>query len=164
MNLRRYFPDPFNFALLLVVWLLLTHRFTVGNLLLAAMLAWLIPLGVSRIRTTTTPVRKPIRLFAFLGVLVGDIVVSNIVVAKQVLGVPERLQPGFVAIPLDLKEALPITILASTISLTPGTVSIEITKDRKTLYVHALHVESETDLVDRIKYRYEKPLKEIFGC
>ncbi|XPS89012.1 MrpE1: Na(+)/H(+) antiporter, subunit E (Multiple resistance and pH homeostasis protein E) [Desulfosarcina variabilis str. Montpellier] len=164
MNLRRYFPDPFNFALLLVVWLLLTHRFTVGNLLLAAILAWLIPLGVSRIRTTTTPVRKPIRLFAFLGVLVGDIVVSNIVVAKQVLGVPERLQPGFVAIPLDLKEALPITILASTISLTPGTVSIEITKDRKTLYVHALHVESETELVDRIKYRYEKPLKEIFGC
>ena len=164
MNLRRYFPDPFNFALLLVVWLLLTHRFSVGNLLLAAMLAWLIPLGVSRIRTTTTPIRKPIRLFAFLGVLVGDIVVSNIVVAKQVLGVPERLQPGFVAIPLDLKEALPITILASTISLTPGTVSIEITKDRKTLYVHALHVESETELVDRIKYRYEKPLKEIFGC
>ena len=94
----------------------------------------------------------------------GDIVVSNIVVAKQVLGVPERLQPGFVAIPLDLEEALPITILASTISLTPGTVSIEISKDRKTLYVHALHVENETDLVGRIKRRYEKPLKEIFGC
>ena len=164
MNLRRYFPDPFSFALLGVVWLLLTHRFTVGNFLLAAILAWLIPLGVSRIRTATTPVKKPLKLIAFFGVLVGDIIVSNIVVAKQVLGVPERLQPGFVAIPMDLKEALPITILASTISLTPGTVSIEITKDRKTLYVHALHVESETELVGRIKHRYEKPLKEIFGC
>lgn len=164
MNLRRYFPDPFNFALLWIVWLLLTHRFTVGNLVLAAILAWLIPLGVSRIRTATTPVKKPLKLIAFFGVLLGDIVASNIVVAKQVLGVPERLQPGFVAIPLDLKEALPITILASTISLTPGTVSIEITEDRKTLYVHALHVESETELVGRIKHRYEKPLKEIFGC
>jgi multicomponent K+:H+ antiporter subunit E len=97
--------------------------------------------------------------------LLVDIIISNLIVAKQVLGVPRSgLQPGFVAIPMDLKEALPITILASTISLTPGTVSIEITEDRKTLYVHALHVESETELVGRIKHRYEKPLKEIFEC
>jgi len=164
MNRRFYFPDPFNFILLFVVWLLLTHQFNFGNILLAAILAWFIPLGVSRVRTAATPVKKPHRIAAFLGLLLGDIVVSNIVVARQVLGAPERLQPGFIAIPLDLKEALPITILASTISLTPGTVSIEITEDRKTLYVHALHVECETKLVDRIKYRYEKPLKEIFGC
>jgi multicomponent K+:H+ antiporter subunit E len=163
-RLNFYFPDPFNFTLLFVVWLLLTHRFTFGNLFLAAILAWFIPLGLSGIRTAAVPVRKPFKIVGFLGLLVGDIIVSNIVVAKQVLGPPERLQPGFVAIPLDLKEALPITLLASTISLTPGTVSIEITKDRKILYVHALHVESETTLVARIKRRYEKPLKEIFGC
>jgi multicomponent K+:H+ antiporter subunit E len=163
-NRRRYFPDPFNFTLLFVVWLLLTHQFTAGNLLLAGVLAWLIPLGVGRIRTASVPVRKPLKMIGFFGVLLMDILVSNLVVAKQVLGAPERLQPGFVAIPLDLKEALPITLLASTISLTPGTVSIEITEDRKTLYVHALHVESETTLVARIKHRYEQPLKEIFGC
>jgi multisubunit Na+/H+ antiporter MnhE subunit len=57
-NRRRYFPDPFNFILLFVVWLLLTHRFTFGNLLLAAILAWLIPLGVGRIRTATVPVKN----------------------------------------------------------------------------------------------------------
>jgi multicomponent K+:H+ antiporter subunit E len=55
-------------------------------------------------------------------------------------------------------------MLASTISLTPGTVSIEITTDQQTLYVHALHVRDEAKLVDRIKHRYEKPLKEIFEC
>jgi multicomponent K+:H+ antiporter subunit E len=163
-NFRFYLPDPFNFTLLFVVWLLLTHRFTTGNILLAAALAWLIPLGVGRIRTATVPIRKPLKMASFFGLLLGDIFVSNIVVAKQVLGAPERLQPGFVAIPLELRDALPITILASTISLTPGTVSIEITNDRKTLYVHALHVESEAKLVGRIKNRYEKPLKEIFGC
>ena len=164
MNRRFYFPDPFNFTSLFVVWLLLTHQFTVGNLLLAAMLAWLIPLGVGKIRTAAIPVKQPLKIIGFFGVLLVDIVVSNIVVAKQVLGAPERLQPGFVSIPLDLREALPITILASTISLTPGTVSIELRNDRKSLYVHALHVDSETKLIERIKYRYEKPLKEIFGC
>jgi multicomponent K+:H+ antiporter subunit E len=164
MNRRRYFPDPFNFTLLFVVWLLLTHQFTIGNILLAAILAWLISLAVSRVRTVAVPVKKPLKMIAFFWLLLIDIIVSNIVVAKQVLGAPERLRPGFIIIPLDLKEALPITILASTISLTPGTVSIEVSKDRKTLYVHALHVDSESKLVDRIKYRYEKPLKEIFGC
>jgi multicomponent K+:H+ antiporter subunit E len=99
-----------------------------------------------------------------MGMLLHDIIVSNIIVAKQVLGSPERLQPGFIVIPLDLTEALPITMLASTISLTPGTVSIEISEDQKTLYVHALHVTDESGLVDRIKHRYEKPLKEIFEC
>jgi multicomponent K+:H+ antiporter subunit E len=109
-------------------------------------------------------VKRPLKAVAFLGVLLCDIVVSNIVVAKQVLGSPERLQPGFIAIPLDLTEALPITLLASTISLTPGTVSIEISEGNKTLYVHALHVACEEEMVDRIKRRYEKPLKEIFRC
>ena len=161
---RSFIPDPFHFLLLFVVWLLLTHRLSLGNVLLAAILAWLIPAGVRRIRAATTPVKKPLRAAAFFWVLLGDIIVSNMVVAKQVLGAPERLRPGFVAIPLDLTEALPITLLASTISLTPGTVSIELSEDRKTLYVHALHVENEENLVDRIKRRYERPLKEIFGC
>ena len=164
VNRRRYFPDPFNFTLLFVVWLLLTQQFTIGNILLAAILAWLIPLAVSRVRTVAIPAKKPLKMIAFLGLLLIDIIVSSIVVAKQVLGAPERLQPGFIIIPLDLKEALPITILASTISLTPGTVSIEVSEDRTTLYVHALHVDSESKLVDRIKHRYEKPLKEVFGC
>ena len=164
MNRRSYIPDPLHFSILVVVWLLLTHRFTFGNLLLAGILAWLIPIGVGRIRTAAVPVRKPLKMISFAGVLLMDIIVSNIVVAKQVLGSPERLRPGFVAVPLNMQDALPITLLASTISLTPGTVSIEITEDRKTLYVHALHVESETALVARIKHRYEQPLKEIFGC
>jgi multicomponent K+:H+ antiporter subunit E len=163
-NPKPYIPQPLNFALLIAFWLLLTHRFSFGNVLLAAILAWLVPRGFNRIRTVVTPVQKPLKLIAFLGLLPGDIIVSNIVVAKQVLGAPERLQPGFVAIPLDLTGALPITMLASTISLTPGTVSIEIAEDQKTLYVHALHVTQAKALVDRIKHRYERPLKEIFEC
>ena len=163
-NPKPYIPNPLNFALLMAFWLLLTHRFTFGNFVLAAILAWLIPWGVSRIRTAVTPVQKPLKFVFFMGLLLGDIIVSNIVVAKQVLGSPERLQPGFVVIPLDLTEALPITMLASTISLTPGTVSIEISEDQKSLYVHALHVTDETILIERIKHRYEQPLKEIFEC
>jgi multicomponent K+:H+ antiporter subunit E len=161
---RSFLPNAFTFTLLFLVWLLLTHSFDPGNILLAVILAWIIPVALARVQVATVPVKKPLKALVFIGVLLRDIIISNVVVAKQVLGAPERLHPGFIAIPLDMSEALPITFLASTISLTPGTVSIEITEDKKTLYVHALHVENETRLVARIKDRYENPLKEIFGC
>ena len=74
-----------------------------------------------------------------------------------------RLQPAFVAVPLDIKEELPITLLASTVSLTPGTVSSELSSDHKWLYIHALHVTDEQALIATIKSRYEAPLKEIFA-
>ncbi|EAR11185.1 Na+/H+ antiporter subunit E [Reinekea blandensis] len=157
-------PSPFNFALLLVVWILLTNSFSVGNLLLAVVLAWFIPFLVSRIQSDTSRVKKPGKAVRYVMVLLYDIIVSNIVVARQILGSAHKLQPGFIEIPLDLREPLPITLLASTISLTPGTVSTEVSKDRQCLFVHALNVPDEAALIAQIKSRYEAPLKEIFGC
>lgn len=161
---RALMPSTFNFILLFVVWILLTNSFSIGNLLLALVLAWLIPFGVNRVQSETSKVRKPLKAMTYLLTLLGDIVLSNLVVAKQVLGSPHKLQPGFITIPLDMREPLPITLLASTISLTPGTVSTEVSKDRSKLYVHALNVEDEQALIAQIKTRYEAPLKEIFGC
>lgn len=160
----RLVPSLFNFFALFAVWLLLTNSFSVGNFLLAAFLAWFIPFMVSGLQLKTSRVKKPGKAFKYLLVLLYDIAVSNLIVAKQVLGPKHRLQPGFIAIPLDMTESLPITLFASSISLTPGTVSTEISADLKTLYVHALNVENEAELVQQIKQRYEAPLKEIFAC
>ena len=74
------------------------------------------------------------------------------------------MTPGFVAVPLDIESELGITLLASTVSLTPGTVSAEISEDQQWLYVHALHLEDTEALINEVKTRYETPLKEIFGC
>jgi len=74
------------------------------------------------------------------------------------------LQPGFVEVPLDLRDSFAITVLTSTVSLTPGTVSADVSEDRTRLLVHALHVEDPQALVAEIKQRYEGPIKEIFEC
>ena len=158
---------PFSlltFTLLFVVWLFLTNVFTLGNILLAVILAWVIPHFVGTLNTENTRLKKPLKALKYIVIMLWDIAVSNLVVAKQVLGPMHHLRPGFIMIPLDIHEPLPLTLLASTISLTPGTVSTEISSDHKTLYVHALHVEDEQALVQQIKQRYEAPLKEIFGC
>jgi multicomponent K+:H+ antiporter subunit E len=97
-------------------------------------------------------------------VLLWDIVVANLVVARLILGPTRNLRPAFIRLPLDLCSEFAIVVLANTISLTPGTVSADLSLDRRTLLIHALDVEDEAKTIAHIKYRYERPLKEIFEC
>ena len=93
-----------------------------------------------------------------------DIVVANLEVARLVLGPSDRLHPAFIELPLDIDEPFVATVLASIITLTPGTVSVDIDRDRRMLLVHALDVTDIPAAIDTIKRRYEAPLTEIFGC
>jgi multicomponent K+:H+ antiporter subunit E len=74
-----------------------------------------------------------------------------------------RLRPGFARVPLTVRSDVGITALASTISLTPGTLSVELSDDRGELLVHYLDEADPEGLVATIKSRYERPLLEIFG-
>ena len=87
--------------------------------------------------------------------------VANLTVARLVLGRPHRLQPAFVAVPLEVERDWAITLLAHTVSLTPGTVSAELSSDRRVLLVHALTAAADEDLGARIKTRYERPILEF---
>ncbi|HTN32898.1 MAG TPA: Na+/H+ antiporter subunit E, partial [Marinobacter sp.] len=75
---------------------------------------------------------------------------------------PRKPKPAFIIYPLQLQHPLAITILASTISLTPGTVTADISDDNKALLIHALDAKSSEQLIDDIWIRYEKPLLEMF--
>ena len=83
-------------------------------------------------------------------------------VAALILRGPSHLRPAFIQIPLELKSDFAISLLANTISLTPGTVSAWLSEDRRTLIVHTLDTGDAAALVAEIKQRYEAPLKQIF--
>jgi multicomponent K+:H+ antiporter subunit E len=85
-------------------------------------------------------------------------------VARRVVGPLDRLKPAFVEVPLDLRNPFVATILASIVSLTPGTVSIDVDQQRWVLSLHALDAPDPAALIREIKQRYEVPLKEIFAC
>ena len=89
---------------------------------------------------------------------------ANIAVARLILGPPGRLKPTFVEVPLELTQPMSISLLASIITMTPGTVSADLSEGNRTLLVHALDCDDTAGLVAEIKQRYEKPLLEIFGC
>ncbi|AHK16791.1 Na+/H+ antiporter subunit E [Thalassolituus oleivorans] len=161
--MKRLFPMPWHSLLLLIVWLLLNGG-SVGHLILGSILAVLIPLLTHRYVSGHPPIRHPWKAVRYIRRLLWDIIVANIEVAQRVLAPNSTLKPGWVAYPLQVTDPFQMTLLASTISLTPGTVSVEFSEDRRWLYVHALHLDNTEELVDFIRRRYEQPLQEIFAC
>ena len=161
--MKRLLPYP---SLTLVLWLtwLLLNGFSVGHALLGLILAVVLPLGTRPFWPQVPLVRDRMGLLRFVLRVAKDILIANMAVAVQVLGPVKDLQPGLVEVPLDLRDRFAITVLTSTVSLTPGTVSADVSEDRTRLLVHALHVEDPAALVAEIKQRYEGPIKEIFEC
>ena len=161
---RRLFPHPTTSALLLVVWLLLNHSLSAGHVVLGALLGVLIPLFTRRFFPEPVYLGRMGTLVRFVAVVLWDIVVASFAVARLALAPASKLRPRFVRIPVELEDDFALTALASTISLTPGTVTAEISPTRDHLLVHALDVADEKALVEVIKKRYEAPIKEIFRC
>ncbi|MCF6211362.1 MAG: Na+/H+ antiporter subunit E [Gammaproteobacteria bacterium] len=160
--LRKVLPHPILTLVLWGVWLLLNNTVGAGHIVLGLILAILIPWLTSGFWPEKVRIQSPLTLLKFLGVVLWDILVANMAVAKLILGRNKNLKPGFFYIDLDIETPLGISLLANTISLTPGTVSCDLTKDRKRLLVHALHIEDIPATIKEIKERYEAPLKEVF--
>ncbi|GGW83201.1 Na+/H+ antiporter subunit E [Alteromonas halophila] len=163
--LSRIIPKPVTSFLLLVVWLMLNVSVSPGHILLGAVFAIIIPLLCAPLQIPQPKVKRPFRAVRYVLMVAGDIIVANVQVAILVIGPMRRIKPGFIAVPLDLEEDFPITILANTVTMTPGTLSAELSKDKNWLYVHVLSMpDDEQEIISLIKQRYELAIREIFKC
>jgi multicomponent K+:H+ antiporter subunit E len=162
--MKRWLPHPLLTLLLTLIWLLLVNTFNLGQLLLGALLGWGITLLTRNFLLDVPSVRKPLLLCRFMLRVFYDIVVANLHVAKLVLGPRSRLNPAFVEVPMAIENNFVLAVLASIVSLTPGTVSAGLSADHKTLLLHGLDVPDAQALIDEVKSRYEAPLLEIFEC
>lgn len=160
----RYLPTPTLSLVLLVVWLLMVRSIAPGQLLLGAFLAVVIPLLTQNFWDPLPKVKHPVKLAWFVLVVLYDIVKANIHVSLLILLPKREPHPGFVEYPLEVTDRLTITLLANTITMTPGTVSTNIRLDGSSLLIHVLDMTDEQALISEIRERYERPLKEIFEC
>lgn len=158
----RLLPAPVLSLVLWVSWLMLNESVSAGHLLLGAALALVVPWFTERYRPDKPALRGALTACRLALVVLADIVKSNLIVARQVLGPESRVRPAFVWVPLDIRDPHGIVALAAIITLTPGTLSSDLSEDRRHLLVHALHVDDAEALVADIKQRYESPLREIF--
>lgn len=163
-TLRRLIPLPVLSLAVFALWLFLAQEIGVGQVMLAAALGVGVPLLTRGFWPEPSVVRRPWAGVRLLAVVLGDIVLANWAVARRVVGPLDRLRPAFLEVPLDLNDYFVATILGSIVSLTPGTVSVEIDRERAVLLVHVLDAADTAAVVADIKRRYESPLKEIFAC
>ncbi|HQR20199.1 MAG TPA: Na+/H+ antiporter subunit E [Burkholderiaceae bacterium] len=160
--MKRLLPAPLLSVLLFIGWLLLAGSLSPGQVLLAAVLAVVIPWWTERLRPEHAHIGAWGTAMRLTLVVFYDIVASAVTVARQILGPEDRIRPGFVWVPLAIRDPYGTASLASIITMTPGTLSVDLSQDRRYLLVHALHVGDEADLIASIKNRYEQPLIRIF--
>lgn len=160
--MNRILPHPGLSALLVVMWVVMVNEVSFGALFLGVVFGVLVPIFTA----PWWPGRPEVRYVpavGYAGIVLWDIIVANFHVAAIILFKPNRdLRPAWLVVPLELTSIEAITVFAGTISLTPGTVSSDVSACGKYLLVHALHAPDPEAEVVQIKARYETRLKEIF--
>ena len=167
--LRRLLPRPWTVLGLWLAWLLLNQTLEPGHLLLGLALALVFArLGGPAPSALRDPARgragwrRPGIALRLAWTVLHDIVVANLQVARRILGRQDALDPKFVWVPLDVRRPRSISLLAGIVTMTPGTLSAELSDDHRHLLVHGLDVADPQALVAEIKTRYEAPIRELF--
>lgn len=149
---------------LALVWAAITGSFTLLNLLLGGLIGvaglWLIRAELSR-----PGLLKKVRRASALALLfLYELLLSAVRVAWLVLSpnMKSKLVPGIIAFPLTAKTDTEITLLANLITLTPGTLSVDVSKDRSVIFVHALAVPDKEALIADIAKGFERKVIEVF--
>ncbi|WP_226625453.1 Na+/H+ antiporter subunit E [Alloyangia pacifica] len=160
---QRLFPHPLLSVALVIIWQLLANEPSINSLVFGAILGVLLPFATAAYWPNRPQVTRPWMLIPYGLVVAWDIITANITVALIVLFKPNRnIRSAWVNVPLDIRTPEAITALAGTITLTPGTVSVDLSDEGHALLVHALHTDDPEAVARKIKHRYERRLKEIF--
>ncbi len=160
--MRRLIPHPGLSVLLVIVWLLMANVPSVGGLLMGIVIGISLPIFTAPFWPGRPDVDYRAGL-AYLALVLWDIIIANFEVAAIILFRRNRdLRPAWLSIPMELDSPEAITVFAGTISLTPGTVSSDVSACGNYLLVHALHAPEPEAEIARIKARYETRLKRVF--
>lgn len=161
-------PMPWTSLMVFISWLMLSGGVSLLGILGGLLFAWGLPKLTARFVPAVSSAGRPAVIARLVGVVLVDIIKGNIIVAKLVLGPLSKLKPAFITVPVETDHPYVISLLASIITMTPGTVSARVHETPDTpgssIVVHVLACDDAQALIDEIKTRYEKPLLEIYQC
>ena len=160
--MTRWLPHPWFALWLLVAWLLLQQSLAAPTIVLGIVLALALSWALGKLDLPRVRVRSLGTLLVLLARVFGDIVRSNIAVARIIVSPRSRISSGFVAIPLEMTHPYALALLACIITATPGTIWVSHDSARQVLVIHVLDVVDEGVWIANIKRRYEQPLLRIF--
>jgi multicomponent Na+:H+ antiporter subunit E len=150
--------------LLALAWVFLTGQFTLANFVIGFAAGYFI-LWLARERAEPEAAAyfyKAPKTLGLLAFFTWELIKANLRVAYDVISPRQHMRPGVVAIPLDVQSDLEITLLANLITLTPGTLSLDVSTDRAVLYVHSMYIDDVADFRRHIKEGFERRIWEVF--
>lgn len=147
--------------LLALIWAALTGIFTPINLAVGFGLGYLVLQAAQQPLGRTDYFRKVPRVLAFLLFFLVELIRANLRVAGDVLSPRWRMRPRVLAVPLDARTEVEITLLANMMSLTPGTVTLDVSNDRRYLYLHAMYATDPDEVRRQVKEGFERRLLAI---
>ncbi|AKR54708.1 Na+/H+ antiporter subunit E [Youhaiella tibetensis] len=147
-----------------LIWMAITGSFTLPNLVMGLLVGLLAMLLLRDRIGGALLTERVMKILGLAGLFVVELFISafNVAVLVMTPNIKAHLRPGFVAFPLTAKSDQEITLLANLITLTPGTLSVDVSEDRKTLYIHALQLKNRDALVRSIASGFEKQVIEVF--
>lgn len=148
---------------LAIVWVMVTGIFSFGNLFVGFGLGYAILALTQGISGRPRYARKLLSTARFIGFFMYELALANIKLAINVLLTRERIRPAIIAVPLEVTSDFEITTLANLITLTPGSTAIDVSADRKTLFVHVVDIGDSdiSEVVAAIKRGIERRLVDV---
>lgn len=148
--------------LLAVAWAALSGSLILENLIGGFIIGYLMLVVSRRALGCTNYVTKVPQVISFFFYFLRELIYANLRVAYEVVSPRYNMSPAIVAIPLDIHSDIEILLLANVITLTPGTLSLDVSDDRRVLYIHAMYVEDVATFRREIKDGFERRIQELF--
>ena len=140
------------------VWVLITGHFDVINFFVGFAFSYIaiwVSLGQ---RSKSKYFKKLPALIAFFFYFLWEFLKANFYVFYDIVTLKHYMNPAIIAVPLSVKTEMEITLFANLITLTPGTLSLDVSSDKKVIYVHTMYLKNKEDFIDELKNGLEKKL------
>ncbi|MEW9051026.1 MAG: Na+/H+ antiporter subunit E [Neobacillus sp.] len=143
------------------IWMFLKNDYSSSSFIIGYFLGLLIMLAYRRFFTSRFYLVRVWAVIKLLALFLKELVLSNISVLKHILSPTLNIKPGIFALKTELTKDWEITILANLITLTPGTLVVDVSLDRQTLYIHAMDIPEKHEAIDSIKNTFERAIMEV---
>ncbi|OEH84583.1 cation:proton antiporter [Desulfuribacillus stibiiarsenatis] len=144
-----------------IVWTLLQDEVTATRFIIGWIIGMLVLIPFRRMFIKRLYLYRVWAIIDLTLIFLREVLIANFTMAKMVLSPKLEIKPGFFAYPLEIKHEVQITVLAGLICLTPGTISVDVSDDNSTLYVHAIHLPECEKTIEDIKNLFEKRILEV---
>jgi multicomponent Na+:H+ antiporter subunit E len=149
-------------VLLAIAWAALIGDFSPPSLIFGFVLAYAVLWLVTRRQHHGRYFVQISHILEFIVFFAWEVIVANLRMAHTILSPSMNLRPAVVAVPVDLPSEAALILLTNLITLTPGTLSLDISSDHQVLYIHTLFLDNADKFRAEIKQGYERRIREIF--